>query len=102
MASDTPPSGRRRGAARATFSAYPFTLGVASGSPVPDGFVLWTRLAPQPLDGGGVGADVVAVRWEVAEDEAFARVVREGTADALRTGAHSVHVEVEGLEPGRW
>jgi alkaline phosphatase D len=28
---------------------YPFTLGVASGDPSPDGFVLWTRLAPIPL-----------------------------------------------------
>ena len=35
---------------------YPFTLGVASGDPTPDGVVLWTRLAPRPLDGGGMPA----------------------------------------------
>jgi alkaline phosphatase D len=88
--------------ARPSFIGYPFTLGVASGSPLPAGFVLWTRLAPDPLHGGGVGPDVVDVRWEVAEDESFARVVRRGSVDAVRAWAHSAHVEVTGLEPGRW
>ena len=36
------------------FKQYPFTLGVASGDPSPDGIVLWTRLAPDPLNGGGM------------------------------------------------
>ena len=50
----------------------PFTLGVASGDPLPDRVVLWTRLAPDPLAGGGMpGADVDVV-WEVATDAAFA------------------------------
>jgi alkaline phosphatase D len=88
--------------ARPSFIGYPFTLGVASGSPLPAGFVLWTRLAPDPLHGGGVGPDVVDVRWEIAEDESFARVVRRGSVDAVRAWAHSAHVEVTGLEPGRW
>ena len=87
--------------ARANFTGYPFTLGVASGEPVPSGVVLWTRLAPAPLNGGGVGADPVAVDWEVAEDEAFGRVVQRGTAVARAAWAHSVHVEVSGLEPAR-
>ena len=59
------------------FSRYPFTLGVASGDPVPDGFVLWTRLAPEPqTPDGGMPARDVAVRWEVSEDPGFRRIVR--------------------------
>lgn len=77
-----------------------FTLGVASGDPAPDGVVLWTRLAPQPLQGdGGMPAEAVTVRWEVAEDDRFARVVRRGEARALPQAGHSVHVEVAGLRP---
>jgi alkaline phosphatase D len=87
---------------RPDFIGYPFTLGVASGAPLPTGVVLWTRLAPDPLHGGGMGAEAVVVRWEVAEDERFGRVVQRGSADALSAWAHSVHVEVTGLAPGRW
>lgn len=78
-----------------------FTLGVASGVPRPDGFVLWTRLAPDPLQGGGMGDAPVEVRWEVAVDEGFGRVVAKGSATAAAELAHSVHVEVQGLLPGR-
>lgn len=84
------------------FSDYPFQLGVASGDPTPDGFVLWTRLAPRPLDGGGMRGDQVEVRWEVAEDEQFRRIVRHGSTIASPAWAHSVHVEVGGLRPNRW
>ena len=87
---------------RPSFVGYPFTLGVASGSPLPTGVVLWTRLAPDPLHGGGVEPGAVVVRWEVAEDERFARVVQRGSVEAVRAWAHSVHVEVTGLEPSRW
>ncbi|MEV4219153.1 alkaline phosphatase D family protein [Nonomuraea sp. NPDC049725] len=84
--------------------ADPFTLGVASGEPAPDGFVLWTRLAPQPLaeDGlGGMPAAPVDVRWEVATDPRCAKVIRRGVQRAVPEWAHSVHVEVTGLRPGR-
>src|SRR5688572_19240650 len=37
-----------------SLGGYPFTLGVASGDPTPTGVVLWTRLAPKPLEGGGM------------------------------------------------
>jgi alkaline phosphatase D len=84
------------------FTQHPFTLGVASGSPLPDSVVLWTRLAPEPLNGGGMDPEAVAVRWEMATDERFTRVVRRGTVDALPGRGHSVHVEVTGLEPARW
>ena len=46
--------------------ASPFGLGVASGSPLPSSVVLWTRIAPEPLEGGGAGRDPIAVRWEFA------------------------------------
>jgi alkaline phosphatase D len=82
---------------------YPFTLGVASGSPTATGVVLWTRLAPEPLAAdGGMDDEAIAVRWEVADDEPFARVVRRGTVEALPSRAHSVHVEVGDLASGRW
>ncbi len=47
-----------------------FTLGVASGDPKSDSVVLWTRLAPDPLNGGGMGAQSVEVKWRVALDPA--------------------------------
>jgi len=80
----------------------PFQLGVASGDPSPDGFVIWTRLAPKPLEGGGVPAEAVEVAWQVAEDEAMSRVVAKGTKVANPDWAHAVHVEVQGLKPDRW
>jgi alkaline phosphatase D len=84
------------------FKAYPFTLGVASGYPRPDGFVLWTRLAPEPLTGGGMPPKPVTVAWEVAHDDAFRTVLARGTVIATPEYAHSVHVEPSGLAPGRW
>ena len=79
----------------------PFMFGVASGDPVPRGVVLWTRLARTALDGAGALLDPVTVDWEIAEDEAFTRMVQSGSAVALPELGHSVHVEVDGLEPGR-
>jgi len=79
----------------------PFTLGVASGSPRPDGIVLWTRLAPDPLHGGGMSERPVDVHWELAQDDSFRRISAKGTAKAYPEFAHSVHVEVQGLEPAR-
>lgn len=84
------------------FPAYPFQLGVASGDPSADGFVLWTRLAPEPLKGGGMKNVAVEVSWQIAEDEAMTRIVSRGTAVADPAWAHSVHVEVAGLKPDRW
>ena len=91
-----------RVARRVNLPAYPFSLGVASGDPAPDGVVLWTRLAPLPLEGGGMPDENVEVEWQVAEDEAMSRVVRKGRVAARPEWAHSVHVEVDGLRPGRW
>jgi len=80
----------------------PFTLGVASGDPLPDGVVLWTRLAPDPLEpDGGMDRRSYPVEWEVATDEHFGRVVRRGQATARPELAHTVHVDVRGLAPWR-
>lgn len=88
--------------ARAGVGDYPFTLGIASGDPLPDGFVIWTRLAPRPLQAdGGMPDRPVQVRWSVAEDAAMSRVTASGEAFALPEAGHSVHVEVEGLRPDR-
>jgi alkaline phosphatase D len=87
---------------QASLSARPFTLGIASGDPLPDGVVLWTRLAPdRQAVGGGMPAAPVSVRWEVAHDESFRRIVRRGTATAEPDAAHSVHVDARGLDAGR-
>jgi len=82
----------------------PFTLGVASGDPLANSVVLWTRLAPEPLaeDGsGGMPRRNVPVQWEVATDERFRRVVKRGTVVATPALNHSVHPEVWGLDAGR-
>lgn len=80
----------------------PFTLGVASGDPTPDGMVLWTRLAPDPLAGGGMPDVAVPVVWEVATDDTFTEIVATETTIAPPEFAHSVHVRVVGLEPDTW
>lgn len=82
----------------------PFMLGIASGEPWPDGFVLWTRLAVNPVaeDGlGGMPSRPVAVQWEVAEDQGMRKVVARGVEQTRTETAHSVHVELRGLQPGR-
>ncbi|WP_166831191.1 alkaline phosphatase D family protein [Thalassoroseus pseudoceratinae] len=85
------------------FSDDPFTLGVASGDPDSRGFVLWTRLAPKPLEPyGGMPATPVEVEWVVAEDETLKTVVAKGASTAMPQLGHSVHVELNNLKPDRW
>jgi alkaline phosphatase D len=84
----------------------PFPLGVASGDPLPDGFVLWTRLAPDPMSHdpqavGGLGVGDILLDFEIAEDPLMRSIVRRGFARAEAAFAHSVHLEVGGLQPGR-
>jgi alkaline phosphatase D len=93
-----------RGSARAQtprFHADPFSLGVASGDPLSDGFVAWTRLAPEPLDPDFALDGLIEVGVEVASDEAFRQIVRRDVAVARPDNAHAVHAEIQGLEPGR-
>jgi len=89
-------------AAPMRFSADPFALGIASGYPSPRGVVLWTRLAPDPTRAdGGLDPLAIPVRWEVAANEAMTKLVARGVTEASPAWAHSVHVEVDGLEPAR-
>ncbi|HYJ70454.1 MAG TPA: alkaline phosphatase D family protein [Nocardioidaceae bacterium] len=87
--------------AQARLLADPFTLGVASGDPRPDSVVLWTRLAPSPIDGGGMPDRRYSVAWQVATDERFSQVVQSGKTSAVPDLGHSVHAEVPGLRPDR-
>jgi alkaline phosphatase D len=92
----------RAALAQAVFKTYPFQLGVASGDPSPDGFVIWTRLAPEPFEiGYGMPMAPVAVDWEVGDTPNFKTIVAKGTAIAPPELGHAVHVEVGGLQPGR-
>ena len=92
---------RPRVVERPRFARYPFALGVASGAPLPTAVVLWTRLAQKPLQGGGMGSNAFSVEWEVAHDEGFRHIARRGRVNAVPALAHSVHVDVRGLEPAR-
>ena len=85
---------------------FPFTLGVASGAPTPEGFVIWTRLAPDPMSVdpalvGGLSGGDISLRFEIAADEAMRNIVQSGTALAEARYAYSVHHVVRGLKPGR-
>ena len=93
-------------AALGTWKSNPFTLGVASGAPRPDGFVLWTRLAPDPLDDnretpGGMSGGNVEIAYEISHDPKMQRILHRGVAIAEKTYAYSVHCDVRGLPPGR-
>ena len=79
-----------------------FTLGVASGDPTDDSFVIWTRLAPDPLNGGGMGSKPADVMWQVATDPAMHNVVRSGFAAAHPSNGHALAVTVEGLPSDTW
>jgi alkaline phosphatase D len=83
---------------------YPFKLGLASGEPDSDSVVLWTRLAPVPLNADGQGgmADTdVAVEWQVSTTDTFATLVTSGSVTARYADAHSVHVVAGGLAADR-
>ncbi|MFF0424471.1 alkaline phosphatase D family protein [Streptomyces sp. NPDC004520] len=86
--------------ALADSGASAFLHGVASGDPLPDGVLLWTRVTPTPeaVPGSGLGPDV-QVGWELAEDRSFARVVASGTTMASAASDHTVKADVRGLRP---
>lgn len=77
-----------------------FLHGVASGDPLPDGVLLWTRVTPEPdaVPGSGKGLPVEVV-WEVAEDREFTRTVAHGSSKAEAAGDHTVKADVRGLRP---
>ncbi|MFJ6630311.1 alkaline phosphatase D family protein [Streptomyces sp. NPDC091376] len=94
-------AGAAASSASAAESAPAFLHGVASGDPLPDGVLLWTRVTPAPdaVPGSGKGA-ATEVRWEIAEDKAFTAVVSGGLTTATATSDHTVKVDVRGLRPG--
>jgi alkaline phosphatase D len=77
-----------------------FRHGIASGDPLPEGVVLWTRVTPtkDAVPGSGIGPPV-EVEWQVAGDGGFHRILREGTTRAIATHDHTVKVDVQGLDP---
>ncbi|MCU0833533.1 MAG: alkaline phosphatase D family protein [Chromatiaceae bacterium] len=79
-----------------------FSLGVASGDPAHDSVVLWTRLASDPLNGGGMPQRPVVVDWAVATDPDMGRVIRRGVVTALPQDGHAVHVVARGLPSNQW
>ncbi|WP_326591400.1 alkaline phosphatase D family protein [Streptomyces sp. NBC_01294] len=81
-------------------TAPAFLHGVASGDPLPDGVLLWTRVTPttEAVPGSGLGP-AVQVGWEVASDQAFSRIVAGGTVTASAATDHTVKVDVRGLQP---
>lgn len=79
----------------------PFTLGIASGSPRENSVILWTRLAPDPLRGGGMPAGDVPVRLLVFADDGGRKQIRDLQVTAVAADAHAVHVRLDGLDPGR-
>jgi alkaline phosphatase D len=90
--------------AAAAPSAKPyFQHGLASGDPLPDRVVLWTRVSPTAASFPGSGAGpVVDVRWQVATDPGFRRVVSSGTASTGPGTDHTVKVDAAGLAPATW
>lgn len=95
-------SARAPAQSRTRFVLDPFSLGVASGYPTRNGISLWTRFAPAPLRiDGGMSDEPVAFVCEVASDENFQSIVRTVNAEAYPEVAHSVHLDIDGLAPGR-
>ncbi|MFE3443252.1 alkaline phosphatase D family protein [Nocardia sp. NPDC059180] len=88
-------------AAPARADAAVFRHGIASGDPLPDGVIIWTRVtvADESAAGSGTGA-TATVRWEVAADENFASITAAGSTTAAADTDHTVKVDVTGLAPG--
>jgi len=106
LATIAAPGLMRIAAAQSWRGGNPFSLGVASGAPRPDGFVLWTRLATEPLSTnpetpGGMSGPDVTLRYEIATDPGMSKIVRHGLATADQTFAYSVHLDVAGLQAGQ-
>jgi alkaline phosphatase D len=89
-----------RARAELAFTDFPFALGVAAGDMTANGFILWTRLAPRPLEPhGGMPTKPVTVGWEVSDDRKFKQILARGTETAWPELAHSIHADVTGLKP---
>jgi len=79
----------------------PFTLGVASGDPLPDSVILWTRLDREALASAATANQLIEVDYELSDSDSFANIIRSETAIAVPQLGYSVHADVKGLRPGR-
>ena len=95
--------GKKKGGGGPRATHPVFQHGVASGDPLPDAVVLWTRVTPTPeaTPGSGRGGRVT-VRWEVATDRRFRRVVTKGRFVTSSSRDHTVKLDARGLRPERW
>ncbi|MFI2433942.1 alkaline phosphatase D family protein [Streptomyces sp. NPDC018693] len=86
--------------ARAADDAPAFLHGVASGDPLPDGVLLWTRVTPTAAatPGSGLGPDT-EVEWIVARDRSLTDIVAKGSVTATAASDHTVKADVRGLAP---
>ena len=75
-----------------------FRHGVASGDPLADRVILWTRVTPPD---GGASTPAVDVRWRIARDPALAQTVAQGTVRTTGERDFTVKVDAAGLQPGR-
>ncbi|MBI3219335.1 MAG: alkaline phosphatase D family protein [Bacteroidetes bacterium] len=73
----------------------PFYHGVASGDPLPDRVIIWTRVTPED------SVSSVPVKWEVAEDESFSSIYQTDTTSASAGRDYTVKVDVDALKPDR-
>ena len=80
--------------AQKKFDKNPFILGVASGSPTEKSIVLWTRLLDDGVFGSNLPNEPVEVKWELALDREFSKIVKSGVSLAVPALAYSVHAEV--------
>lgn len=89
---------RIRSAALGSSQLY-FQHGVASGDPLPDGVVIWTRLTPSPEAQPGTGRGPQAsLTWQISVTPDFAKGVATGCAQTSSASDHTVKIDVSGLE----
>jgi len=72
---------------------FPFEYGVASGDPLPNGFVLWTRVSAEE------NPNLNSVSWRIATDSTFSNIVQSGAVTAIAENDWTVKLDISRLEP---
>jgi len=73
----------------------PFYHGVASGDPLPDRVIIWTRVTPD------VVMNRIQVKWEISQGRNFEGIIKSDTTSTTPARDYTVKVDVDGLEPGQ-
>jgi len=73
-----------------------FTHGVASGDPLQDRVILWTRVLP-----GSGQPETIELEWQVASDQRFSNIVANGLASTGPERDFTLKIDATGLEPGQ-